>query len=559
MWWAGCILPERWICREPPSATKDYAVFYGALYGERKIWLENKILKGLLVRPEASPEHATDLPRHFDDLHVTAEQYLKSGKSGKDGFLSSYLQALRLIRRECFSLWLRGLQNGRAIVNLPQFGKMYAGRVVEGMAAGRPVIACEIPGRPKTRDLFEDGKEILLYSRDNPEQLAFHIQHILREPDFGKWISENARSKLLEFHTTEKFIKKILNWVENKDGLSGKRPCIVAGEVITPTNEYQSSEISNISHVLNTFSSSLSQLPIEEIHDFNQRDRDRWIRAKAATVPAGVKVLDVGAGTCPYRELFAHCKYKTLDFKKYDGVKLGDTTEYGGIDYVSEITDIPATEGVFDIILCTEVLEHVPEPIAALKELSRILCIGGQMLLTVPLGAGLHQLPYHYYGGYTPEWFKHFCPKFDLYITEITPNGGLFKLVAQLIARVSGALPEHPDLREKDVEPLRKLFGDWIPRYLFALEEKHFDEQFTVGYHVAATKIKSLDTVQSMIDKDPQNISLYIAAARFLINKNNGKLAKIFIEDALELDYKNSAVLEMYQELSNKISKDPAT
>ena len=111
----------------------------------------------------------------------------------------------------------------------------------------------------------------------------------------------------------------------------------------------------------------------------------------------------------------------------------------------------------------------------------------------------------------------------------------------------------------KDVEPLRKLFGDWIPRYLFALEEKHFDEQFTVGYHVAATKIKSLDTVQSMIDKDPQNISLYIAAARFLINKNNGKLAKIFIEDALELDYKNSAVLEMYQELSNKISKDPAT
>ena len=323
--------------------------------------------------------------------------------------------------------------------------------------------------------------------------------------------------------------------------------------MITPTNEYQFSEIS---HVLNTFSSSLSQLPIEEIHDFNQRYRDRWIQAKASEVPAGVTVLDIGAGTCPYRALFAHCKYKTHDFKKYEGVKLGDTDEYGSIDYVSDITDIPVPDGAFDVILCTEVLEHVPEPIAALKELSRILHIGGQLLLTVPLGSGLHQLPYHYYGGYTPEWFKHFCPKFDLYITEITQNGGLFKLIAQLIARASGALPEHPDMRGKDVEPLRKLFGDWIPRYLFALEEKYSDEQFTVGYHVAAIKIDSLDKVQAMIDNDPQNICLYIAAARFLINKNNGKLAKIYIEDALELDCKNSAVLEMYQELSNKVSND---
>ena len=225
MWWDGGFLPERFICKEPPSATIDYAVFYGALYGERKKWLENKMLKGLLVRPEASPEHATDLPRHFDNLHATTEQYLKSGKSGKDGFFSSYLQALRLIRRECFSLWLKGLQSGRAIVNLPQFGKMYAGRVVEGMAAGRPVIACEIPARPKTRDLFEDGKEILLYSMDNLEQLASHIQHILREPDFGKWISENARNKLLKFHTTEKFVKRF------STGLRMKMDCQKRGIV----------------------------------------------------------------------------------------------------------------------------------------------------------------------------------------------------------------------------------------------------------------------------------------------------------------------------------------
>jgi len=214
LWDAG-IIPERFIRRNPAPAPNHYAVFYGALYGDRKNWLEHSALKGLLIRPEASPEYATDLPKLFDKLSFTAEAFLGSGKVVTEDFFSSYMRSLRLIRRECFALWLDGLSAGAAVVNLPQLGKAYASRVVEGMAAGRPVIIWEIPDRPRTKSLFEDGEEILLY-RD-PHQLAEHIRRILRDPDFARQIVANARLKLKNFHTIEQLVCQIVTWVESNN------------------------------------------------------------------------------------------------------------------------------------------------------------------------------------------------------------------------------------------------------------------------------------------------------------------------------------------------------
>lgn len=231
-----------------------------------------------------------------------------------------------------------------------------------------------------------------------------------------------------------------------------------------------------------------STLPLHEIQNFNQRSRDRWVREKAATVAPGLRILDVGAGTCPYRPLFAHCEYRTHDFKKYDGIKLGNTTAYGQIDYESEITKIPVPDQSFDVILCTEVLEHVPEPIEAVREMMRILKPGGTLFLTAPLGSGLHQLPFHFYGGYTPEWYRYVAKKFGFEVNEISPNGGYFKLLAQECGRLAWTLDDHRNLHGPHAEIIRKLFGEWLPRYLFGLEQQKLIEQFTVGYHVAMTK-----------------------------------------------------------------------
>ena len=228
--------------------------------------------------------------------------------------------------------------------------------------------------------------------------------------------------------------------------------------------------------------------PIENIHNFNQSDRDRWVRAKASTVPAGSRVLDIGAGTCLYRRDFAHCRYEAHDFKEYSGYQDGQEGSYGDIDYVSDITAIPVPTATYDVVLCTEVLEHVPEPIAALREMARLLKPGGRLFLTAPLGAGLHQEPHHYYGGYTPHWYRRFCSEFGLKVLEITPNHTFFALLAQECARVSWTMPRHAHLHGPHCEAIGTLFGVLLPTYLFSRDKDCAIDQFTIGYHVEAIK-----------------------------------------------------------------------
>jgi SAM-dependent methyltransferase len=219
----------------------------------------------------------------------------------------------------------------------------------------------------------------------------------------------------------------------------------------------------------------------EEIRDFNQKQRDIWVQEKARMVELGSRVLDIGAGTCRYRHLFSHCDYKTHDFKKLE-------TEYGKIDYESDLVEIPVESASFDTVLCTEVLEHVPEPILAVHEMSRILKPSGRLILTAPLNAGLHQEPYHFYGGFTPHWYWHFLLKAGFSDIEVWANGGFFSFLAQENGRMAWNLPYHEDLHGNNTAFVYLLFGEVLPRYLLSMEEKMVLGGLTVGYHVTATK-----------------------------------------------------------------------
>jgi SAM-dependent methyltransferase len=149
--------------------------------------------------------------------------------------------------------------------------------------------------------------------------------------------------------------------------------------------------------------------------------RDQFVRAEAAKLPTGSHVLDAGAGASKYRAFFAHCRYETQDFCQYQG----ELVKYlQPIDHVCEITQIPLPDQSLDAILCTEVLEHVPEPIKVLGEFARLLKPGGKLLLTTPVNSWLHMEPYHYYGGYTPYWFEHWLPKNGCRLEFIAPQSG---------------------------------------------------------------------------------------------------------------------------------------
>ena len=118
----------------------------------------------------------------------------------------------------------------------------------------------------------------------------------------------------------------------------------------------------------------------------------------------------------------------------------------------------------------------------------RILRHGGRLLLTAPLGSGLHQLPYHYYGGFSPEWYRYWAKKTGVSVVEIVPNGGFFRLLAQECSRAANLLASAPPLLVENNPEIRQLLSEKLPQYFFAVEDTLFIDQFTVGYHVEMNK-----------------------------------------------------------------------
>lgn len=223
---------------------------------------------------------------------------------------------------------------------------------------------------------------------------------------------------------------------------------------------------------------------------WNDRARDRWVAEQAEGVPRGSTVLDVGAGPGRYRALFAHCQYRAHDF----GQEPGTVGQYTDLDYTSDIVAIPVPDRSFDVVLCTEVLEHVPEPIAAVQEMARILRPGGRLILTAPLGSFLHQEPYHFYGGYTPHWYLRFLPAAGLDVLSVQASRGFFSWYSQESQRFHALLDPRRTAGTGWRWPVLTLV--WLAAFPFCrllapvlagfIDGLGLERTATVGYHVVA-------------------------------------------------------------------------
>jgi SAM-dependent methyltransferase len=66
-------------------------------------------------------------------------------------------------------------------------------------------------------------------------------------------------------------------------------------------------------------------------------------------------------------------------------IEVGElTAEHPATAVQGDALSLPFPEGTFDRVIASEVLEHIPDDIAAMRELSRVLRPGGSMAVTVP-------------------------------------------------------------------------------------------------------------------------------------------------------------------------------
>ncbi len=110
-------------------------------------------------------------------------------------------------------------------------------------------------------------------------------------------------------------------------------------------------------------------------------------------------VLDVGCGAQPYRHLLSpEVTYQAIDnsgAEEHFGYSMPDTTYFQGDRW-------PVADASVDFVLCTEALEHVPDPATFLAQAARCLRPGGRLLVTVPFAARWHYIP-HDYWRFTPS------------------------------------------------------------------------------------------------------------------------------------------------------------
>ncbi len=179
----------------------------------------------------------------------------------------------------------------------------------------------------------------------------------------------------------------------------------------------------------------------------NDSFRNAWVLTTLKNLKSSSQILsllDVGAGLSPYRHSAEDLgfKYKSHDFGGYvpsESEKVGGlhsaSWNYPEHDFVCDILELPEDERA-DVILCTEVLEHIPDPIRVFEKLSRMLNSDGYLVFTVPFSSIMHQAPFWFQAGLSPFWFEYWAKEFGVEIVELTVYGDYIDQMLQEMTRL---------------------------------------------------------------------------------------------------------------------------
>lgn len=142
-----------------------------------------------------------------------------------------------------------------------------------------------------------------------------------------------------------------------------------------------------------------------------------WLQAEAARAHddfGRYRVLDVGSGIKPYAPFF----------EPYADAYVGVDLENPAADLEGSAEALPVEDGSFDLVLCTQVLEHVGDPSLAVRELHRVTSPGGRVLASTHGVQVYHPSPADYWRWTYAGLEKLFAESADWSAVSVAPVGG---------------------------------------------------------------------------------------------------------------------------------------
>jgi SAM-dependent methyltransferase len=199
-------------------------------------------------------------------------------------------------------------------------------------------------------------------------------------------------------------------------------------------------------------------------------------------------ILDAGAGESRNRRFITDQKYIAMD------AGCGDPSwDYSNLDVIADLEGIPFKTNSFGLVICTQVLEHVKEPLIVLKELWRVTKAGGALYISAPQGWGVHQAPFDYFR-YTHFGLHHLLVRAGFTEISITPTCGYFSYLANRLTVFPKTLFWQIERRwlRIVVSPLEMLsyilFVFLLPMFLNSIDFLDRDQNYTLNYLARAIK-----------------------------------------------------------------------
>jgi len=152
----------------------------------------------------------------------------------------------------------------------------------------------------------------------------------------------------------------------------------------------------------------------------------RWLEEQATELAKGepVRILDVGCGVKPYYPFFAGVA------SEYLGV---DVVENPAAELLGPVEALPIEDASFDIVLCTQVLEHCDDPAQAVRELRRVTRSGGRVLASTHGVQVYHPSPGDYWRWTHAGLRKLFEENAEWASLSVAPAAGTASALAMLL------------------------------------------------------------------------------------------------------------------------------